>query len=152
MTIVCTLSTLLFIAAIALLLRLTPERIANDLTRIINPEQSLRNRARIAQGSKKSRKIALGFAAIRDAMKATGKERQFTLVCAASLLLCVGGIMFALFIGNVFLMPVLAAGMSALPFLYAKSTLNYYKRHVDEEIEEALSIISTAYVRSVISL
>jgi Flp pilus assembly protein TadB len=135
-------------AAIALLFGLTPERITEDFSRIITPEQTLSDRANIAQGRKKSRKISQEFAAMREALEATGKNKQFTLVCAAALFLFVGGVVFALMIGNVFLMPLLAAAMGCVPFLYVKSALAYYKKHTEEEIETALSIISTAYVRS----
>jgi hypothetical protein len=38
--------------------------------------------------------------------------------------------------------------MAVIPYLHAKSSLVYYKKHVEEEIETALSIISTSYVRS----
>ena len=148
MIVIYFLSALLLIGAVALLLGLTPERITDDLTRIITPEQSLRDRAKIAQGKKKSRKISQEFAGVQAALKASGKERQFTFVCTASLFLCVGGAVFALMLGNVFLMPVLASAMAMIPFLHIKSVLSYYQKHMEEEIETALSIISTAYVRS----
>ena len=148
MTILYFLCVVLAIAAIVLLLGLTPKRITDDITRIITPVQSLRDKAKIAQGKKKSRKLSLEFAAIRDAMKATGKDRPFTLVCSVSLFLGMGGVVLALFLDNVFLMPVLAVVMAVIPFLHAKSSLGYFKKHVDEEIETALSIISTSYLRS----
>lgn len=141
-------SILLFTAAIALLLGLTPERITDDITRFISPEQSLRDMAKIAQGKKKIRKLSKELSGIRDALAVIGKARQINTVCAVSLILLVGGIVFSLLIGNVFLMPVLAVIMAAIPFLHVKASLAYYKKHVEEEIETALSIISTAYVRS----
>jgi Flp pilus assembly protein TadB len=148
MTILCIISTLLLIVAIVLLFGLTPEQITDDLTKTVMPKQSLRDRAKIAQGKKKSRKLTMEFAALRKAMKATGKERQFTVVCAVSLFLFVGGVILSLLMSNIFLMPVLAVVMAAIPFIHAKSNLVYYRKHVEEEIETALSIISTSYVRS----
>jgi hypothetical protein len=35
-----------------------------------------------------------------------------------------------------------------IPFAYVKSTLNYYDKHIREELETALSIVTTSYVRS----
>ena len=148
MTIIYILSFVLLIVAIAVLLGLSPERITDDFSRILTPKQTLRDRARIAQGKKKSRKLSQEFAEIREALAATGKDRQFAVVCAASLFLCVGGVVLSLFMGNVFIMPVLAATMAVLPFVHVKSALSFYKKHVEEEIETALSIISTSYVRS----
>ena len=106
------------------------------------------DRADIAQGRKKSRKISREFTVIREALEATGKAGQLTVICAASLFLFVGGAALSLLINNVFLMPLLAAVMACVPFFYAKSALAYYKKHTEAEIETALSIISTAYVRS----
>jgi Flp pilus assembly protein TadB len=138
----------LLIAAIALLLGLTPGRITQDFARVITPIQSLSDKADIAQGRKKSRKISREFTVIREALEATGKVNQFAFVCSVSLFLFVGGVVLSLLIGNVFLMPLLAAVMACVPFFHAKSALAYYKKHTEAEIETALSIISTAYVRS----
>ena len=78
----------------------------------------------------------------------TGREKHFSLVCAASLVLfCVGGAA-AILIGNFFLAPVLAAGFLFLPLWYVKLTASHYKRDVSEELETALSVITTAYLRT----
>ena len=79
------LSVLLLCVGIVLLLGLTPERITGDLTRLIAPEPSLRSKALTAQGRKKTRKLALAFIRIREALTETGKGGQFTMVCAAAL-------------------------------------------------------------------
>ena len=148
MKIISFIALLLFIISIVLLLKLTPERITEDLTKIITPEQSLHDRVKIAQGKKKFRKISQEFKSIQEALTTIGKDRQFTLVCAASLILFITGIVLSMFIGNIFLMPVFTAVMACVPFIYVKSSLAYYKKHVEEEIETALSIITTSYVRS----
>ena len=51
-------------------------------------------------------------------------------------------------INNLLLVPVLAAGMMFLPFWYIKLTAGHYRKAVTAELETALSIISTAYLRS----
>ena len=142
------LSALLLCVGIVLLLGLTPERITGDLTRLIAPEPSLRSKALTAQGRKKTRKLALAFIRIREALTDTGKGGQFTMVCAAALFSAVAGGVFAALIGNPFLVPVLAVLLAGVPFLYIKSTLAYYDKHVREELETALSIVTTSYVRS----
>ena len=35
-----------------------------------------------------------------------------------------------------------------IPFAYAKRTVNFYDNHIKEELETALSIITTSYVRT----
>lgn len=89
------LSVLLLCVGIVLLLGLTPERITGDLTRLIAPEPSLRSKALTAQGRKKTRKLALAFIRIREALTETGKGGQFTMVCAAALFSAVTGGVFA---------------------------------------------------------
>lgn len=148
MTILYIVSTLLFAAAIVFLLGLTPEGVADDFSRILTPEQSLWDMAKIAQGKKKSKKLSREFAGIREALEAIGKKEQLATASAASLILFAVGVVLSLFIGNALLMPVIAGIMAVIPFLRVKSSLAYYQKHVNEGIETALSIISTAYVRS----
>ena len=49
---------------------------------------------------------------------------------------------------NLLLVPVLATGMMFLPFWYIKLTAGHYKKDIAAELETALSIITTAYLRS----
>ncbi|HBR32399.1 MAG TPA: hypothetical protein DD733_09980 [Clostridiales bacterium] len=81
-------------------------------------------------------------------MIATGKGTQFAAICATSLALLIVGAMFAMLINNIFLIPIMATALALLPFVYAKSTIYYYDKHIEEEIETALSIITTSYIRS----
>ena len=139
---------LLLCGATVILLELTPERITNDLMKFISPQQTLRDKVLIAKGKKKSRKLTAEILHIKEALDATGKGKQFALACAASILLLVAGCIVAVIIDNYFLIPVLAVAFASLPFFYVKSTIGAYDRHVKEEMETALSIITTSYVRS----
>ena len=51
-------------------------------------------------------------------------------------------------LGNVFLIPVLATGFLFLPFWYIRLMEHHYKKAIASELETALSIITTAYLRS----
>ena len=55
---------------------------------------------------------------------------------------------FALTLGNLFLVPVLAVGMMFVPFWFIRLTANHYKKNIAAELETALSIITTAYLRN----
>ena len=81
-------------------------------------------------------------------LQATGKEERFPVLCAASLLLFAVGAGIAIIMNNLLLVPVLAAGMMCLPFWYIKLTAGHYRKAVTAELETALSIITTAYLRS----
>ncbi|MBQ8049871.1 MAG: hypothetical protein IJ271_09515 [Bacteroidales bacterium] len=102
----------------------------------------------IAKGKKKSRRLTNEILHIKDALDATGKGKQFTVACAASILLLIVGCIVAVVIDNYFMIPVLAVAFACLPFFYIKSTIAAYDRHVREEMETALSIITTSYIRS----
>jgi Flp pilus assembly protein TadB len=142
------LSSLLLILATVLLLGLTPQKITDDILKIVSPKKSLRDRIKIERGSKKSRKIPAELQKIQDALTATGKGGQFTAICSISLALFVGGGMFGAVIDNIFLVPILATALSCLPFIYAKSVISYYEKHIEDEIETALSTITSSYRRS----
>ena len=70
------------------------------------------------------------------------------MLCAASLLFFAVGAGIAIIMNNLLLVPVLAAGMMFLPFWYIKLTARHYRKAVTAELETALSIITTAYLRS----
>lgn len=148
MTFVYLICFLLLAVGAVLLLKLTPERITGDLMRFVSPKQSLRDKVLTRKGKKKSRKITVELRRIKDALEQTGKGNQFAVACAASLLLMIVGCVIAIMIDNPFLVPVFAIAFAMIPFIYAKRTVAYYDNHVKEELETALSIITTSYVRT----
>ena len=148
MTFVYLICFLLLAVGAVLLLKLTPERITGDLMRFVSPKQTLRDKVLTRKGRKKSRKITVELRRIKDALEQTGKGNQFAVACAASLLLMIVGCVIAIMIDNPFLVPVFAIAFAMIPFMYAKRTVAYYDNHVKEELETALSIITTSYVRT----
>lgn len=148
MTFVYLICFLLLAVGVVLLLKLTPERITGDLMRFVSPKQTLRDKVLTRKGKKKSRKITGELRRIKDALEQTGKGNQFAVACAASLLLMIVGCVIAIMIDNPFLVPVFAIAFAMIPFIYAKRTVAYYDNHVKEELETALSIITTSYVRT----
>ena len=70
------------------------------------------------------------------------------MLCACSLALAAVGVSVAVAIGNLFLAPVLAIGLMFVPFWYIKTTETNYKKAISSELETALSIITTAYLRN----
>lgn len=148
MTFVYLICFLLLAIGAVLLLKLTPERITEDLMRFVSPKQTLRDKVLTRKGKKKSRKITVELRRIKDALEQTGKGNQFAVACAASLLLMIVGCVIAIMIDNPFLVPVFAIAFAMIPFIYAKRTVAYYDNHVKEELETALSIITTSYVRT----
>lgn len=62
--------------------------------------------------------------------------------------MAIGGAVFAVAIGNLLLVPILGTAFAMLPFLYAKGLISAYEKHVHIEMETALSIVTTSYVRT----
>lgn len=85
---------------------------------------------------------------VEEILRITGRERIFPMVCALSLLLFSIGASIAIIIGNFFLVPVMAVGFMFLPFWYIRLTQNHFKKAISGELETALSIITTAYLRN----
>lgn len=85
---------------------------------------------------------------VEEILKITGRSSKFSLVCAIALLFFAVGVSLAVLMGNVFLVPVLAVGMMFIPFWYIWLTAAHYKKNITAELETALSIITTAYLRN----
>ena len=138
----------LFTVGLVLVLKLTPEQLTKDLSCFFNKRKSLRDQSLTARGEKKTRKLVVEIGRIKTALEEMGKEKQFSVACAASVLLMIVGCVLALAIKNPFLSPVLAVTFAMIPFVYLKKTLSIYEKQVKEDLETALSVITTSYTRN----
>ena len=75
---------------------------------------------------------------LKQILKGTGRADRYE---------AVGGAL-ALLIGNVYMVPILGIGFSLAPIWYLRSTAASYKKHLNEELETAISIITTSYLRT----
>lgn len=85
---------------------------------------------------------------IEQLLKATGREGRFNLIKRASVILFALGAVIALLLNNPFMIPILGAGFAFAPVWYLRSTAAAYKKHLNEELETAISVITTSYLRS----
>ena len=137
------------IAGAFLILNLKPVEFTDDLFAfLLRPRGSIREDIKASTGRRKAGPLHREVEEAQSVLEMTGRGSRFFLVCAASLaLFCLGG-SIAILLGNFFLAPVMAAGFMFLPFWYVKLTANHYKRDVSAELETALSVITTAYLRT----
>ena len=140
-------ASVFLIIAIAAFFGLTPERITDDLMSLMTPNDTMRDKARNIRGNKKKHGLYRILVNIKGALASTGKSKQFTIVICASVALFAAGIIVSILIGNLFLMPVLAVAFAMIPFFYITNTLSYYEKQTKEELETALSIVTTSYER-----
>lgn len=136
-------------AGLFILLKLPPRELADGLFgRLLSGPKNLKNEIQEFTKQKKKTYLRRELDEALAALKLTGREALFPGLCALSLLLFAGGASAAILLGNVFLIPVLAAGCAFLPFWHVRLTQSHYKKDIAVELETALSIITTAYLRS----
>jgi len=132
-----------------ILLRLKPIEFTDAIMgRLTNRPKSLKDEINEATQRKKPSFLRREIMEAQDILALTGRSGRFSLICACSLLLFATGAAFAIMLQNVFLVPVLAVGFMFMPFWYVKLTASHYKKDIAAELETALSIITTAYLRN----
>lgn len=137
------------IAGAFLILGLSPLEFTDGLFGFLTrKDQSIRAQINESTNRKKARFLRREIIEVQEILKHTGRASRFSMVCAVSLLLFAAGAAFAILLNNVFLVPVLAAGLMFLPFWYIRLTASHYKKAVAAELETALSIITTSYLRN----
>lgn len=97
---------------------------------------------------KKLRGIRKTIAEAKEILALTGKNGKFGTLCLLSMCLMAAGILLSALLDNFFMIPVAAVGMALLPFWYVLFTANSYKKQMNAELETALSIVTTSYLRN----
>lgn len=137
------------VAGFFILLRLSPMELTESVFRRLTAKpRSLKDDINETTRRKKKSLFRREIADVRNILKMTGREQKFPAICALSLLLFVCGAAAAIMLGNIFLVPVLAVGMMFIPFWYVRLTQSHYKKAIAAELETALSIVTTAYLRN----
>ena len=85
---------------------------------------------------------------IKRILRDTGRADRFEALKRLTLILFAVGAVLALLIDNVYMVPIMGIGFSLLPVWYLHSTAASYKKHLNEELETAISIITTSYLRT----
>ena len=120
----------------------------NIFKRLLNGPKGIREEILEETKRKKKSYLRREIEEVQALLVSTDREDMFPVVCTISLVLSAAGAAIAVMIGNFFLVPVAAAGFLFLPFWYIRLTASHFKREVSAELETALSIITTAYLRS----
>ncbi|SFG53808.1 type II secretion system F family protein [Enterocloster clostridioformis] len=132
-----------------LLLNLKPAEFTDGLFAfLLRPKGSIREDIKASTGRRKTGPLRRELEEAQAVLQMTGRSSRFSFVCAVSLALFSMGGSAAILLGNFFLAPVMAVGFMFLPFWYVKLTANHYKRDISAELETALSVVTTAYLRT----
>ena len=143
-----TLRIFAFMALVVGTFRLLDIRFADLFRDFINKPQSIRTQIDEATNRKKKRFIVRQIEEVSEIMRLTDREDKIPVVFIACMVFAIAGTIIASLFDNVFLIPVLGIGMMCLPVWYVKLTASHFKKDISEELETALSVISSAYIRN----
>ena len=149
MTVVKLIACIGMIAGAFIILGLSPAEFTDSLFSFLTRRpKSIRDEINEVNKRKKPFFLRREILEAQDILALTGRSSRFPMICASSLLLFALGASVAILLQNVFLVPVLALGLMFLPFWYVRLTAVHYKKNIAAELETALSIITTAYLRN----
>jgi len=131
-----------------LIFQISPLEWSNELFQsILDKPKSIKEQINEAAGNKKPNFLKREMIEVKNVLIMTGRSDKFSIICVCSLAFFAVGAIIAILLGNVFLVLPLGFGMFFLPLWYVKLTANHYKKDIASELETALSIITTAYLR-----
>jgi len=132
-----------------IILSLSPMEFTDSVFKnILNKPRSIKEEINEITKRKKVSYFRREVIEVQSILKLTGREGWFPMICAVSLFLFAIGSGIAIVLGNFFSVPVLGIGFMLLPFWYVRLTQTHVKRDIAAELETALSIITTAYLRN----
>lgn len=151
---------LLLLAGVVLLLDLNPKRTAQKLLGLRpaaiallerlrgSHRKTLRQRAVQAQGKNKPNFFDRNLADARRILVTTNQQSKIKLLNRLSAACFVVGSLAALAMQNVLMLPVLSVGFALIPMWYIRYNEFYYKKQLCNELEVALSVVTSSYVRT----
>jgi Flp pilus assembly protein TadB len=132
-----------------ILFSISPMEFTNSIFKnLLGKPRSIKDEINEATKRKKISFLRREVTEVQDILKLTGREQKFPALCAVSLFLFAAGCTIAVMLDNIFLIPVLAVGFMFLPFWYVRLSQSHFKKDIAAELETALSIITTAYLRT----
>ena len=132
-----------------ILLSITPTEFTDGVfSRLLSDSKSLKAQINESTNRKKVGFFKREITEVQEILRVTGRSKRFPVLCLLSLALFAVGAAIAIGFANFFAVPVLAIGFMLLPFWYVRLTQSHFKKDISAELETALSIITTAYLRN----
>lgn len=135
-----------------ILLSLTPRSLMEALSEFLQRrqmrKQPIAEQIRRVQRPKKLKGWRATIVEATTILHQIGHEQRTGFLFALSLMLAIGGALLALILDNIWLLPVLAGGFAMSPFWIVLFRATFYKKRLHDELETALSVITTSYLRS----
>ena len=132
-----------------LLLKFSPFELAKSIIKPLqNRKKPIGRQIEEVKAPRRVRGIRKTIIDAKEVLDLTGKSTKFGVLCALSFFLFMVGILVSILMDNFFMIPVAAVGMALLPFWYILFTSHSYEKQMNAELETALSIITTSYLRN----
>lgn len=123
--------------------------LTDDIAKFLSKEKTdIKSKIRKQAKKKKQKGIRKTIDETISILNIIGKRDKMNLIWLISIVLFITGMVLSISLGNLFLLPVLSIGLALLPFWYVIYSSNSYKKQINEELETALSTITTSYIRS----
>ena len=149
MTIVLTVAFIGLLAGSFMMLSLSPFEFAENVGGLFrNRKKTIAQKIKDAANTKKVKGIRKTIIETKEILEVTGKKHLFGTLTVFSIVLFTAGTFISLMLNNMLMIPVMAVGFAMLPFWYVMFTANFYRKQLNAELETALSIITTSYLRS----
>lgn len=147
-TVCYVIAAILMALGIFMIMGLDSSRVAKDMLDLLRPADKLKTLTEDVQAKRKRGGLYGELLRIKNTMETTGKGRLFPLALTSVFGFAAVGVLIALLMDNIWLIPALAIGLGSIPYLYMSSAVEYYERTTRDELETALSIITNAYIRT----
>lgn len=113
-----------------------------------NKKQSLKMQLNVITATKKSNFIVSSFNEAKNILASQRRGERMGAVYVISIFSGLGGILLALLIGNIYLVPSFGIGFMLVPIWIIKMSRSYVRKSMTEELEVALSGVTTSYMRT----
>lgn len=132
-----------------LIIGISPFDLIYDLSKL-KPDKRETMHSKIAKVKQKKKKRGLKrlIDETRTILRVTNREDLFVSLVIGSGVLFVIGVFISITMNNMLLTPVLSIGFAILPFWYIRFTAIKWRKEMNSELETALSIITTSYLRN----
>lgn len=132
-----------------LIIGISPFDMICDLSKL-KPDIRETMHSKIAKVKQKKKKKGLKrlIDETRTILRVTNREDLFVSLVIGSGILFVIGVFISITMNNMLMIPVLSIGFAILPFWYIRFTAIKWRKEMNSELETALSIITTSYLRN----
>lgn len=142
------LAVVFMVLGVFMIFKLTPEQFTQDIMDLLRPADKLRTQASDLQARRRRGGLYNELMRIRNTMEVTGRGKLFPFAVTSVVGFAVLGVVVAIMLDNMWLIPTLVVGFGSLPFLYMSSAVEFHEKSIRNEMETALSVITNAYIRT----